>query len=117
MRSDDPEAMKCFIINVHRRAGDFSKQGNAIFVLAESELSGILSKKAELMLDLVIDIKNNRLAKKGSRESFIHLSHTVGKWLQKIDVSKIALMDLNWKKLLDSQKTGIQKPSLENACG
>lgn len=60
------------------------------------------------MLDLVIDIKNNKLARSGKRESFRTLSPVVNKWLQQIDVSKMALIDLTWEKLVLPNKTGSQ---------
>ena len=58
------------------------------------------------MLDLVIDVKNNKLARSGRRESFKNLSPTLAKWLSQIDASRMALVDLTWEKVSSPNKSG-----------
>lgn len=58
------------------------------------------------MLDLVLDIKNNRKKQQGSEESFKYLSDGLGKWLQDCGVAKIKMGALSWEKLLMEDKKG-----------
>lgn len=53
LRADDPAAMKEFVVSVHRRAGEIGRG------------EGGLTKRAELMLELVCDIKNNKKKAEG----------------------------------------------------
>lgn len=64
-----------------------------------------LSVKAKLMLDLVIDVKNN-LQRENQSNSFQSLSPRISKWLSKICVSNYQLIHLSWKKLLEKNKKG-----------
>ena len=65
---------------------------------------GQLGRRAELMLDLVVDIKNNR--KRGGDESISELSRVVMKWLTKCGIKQIHLGSLTWDDLIQRDKKG-----------
>jgi len=67
---------------------------------------GSLSHRADVMLDLVIDIKNNRLSKTGKKETMKILSPNIGRWLQELEVQKMALVHLTWARISDPHKSG-----------
>ncbi|CAD7703288.1 unnamed protein product [Ostreobium quekettii] len=92
LRSDDPKAMKDYVLGVHARAAQVSQEGQ-------------LTKRAELMLDMVVDIKNNR--RKGSGQGTAGVSPEVMRWLTQSGVEGIHLGTLSWDKLLDPDKKGL----------
>lgn len=65
-----------------------------------------MSKRAELMLELVVDIKNNRKREGGKGGAAAVLSPTALKWLKQCRVEDVALGDLSWDKLLSGGKRG-----------
>lgn len=77
-------------------------ESTASFVL----LVGTLSMQGELMLDLVLDIKNNKKKAKDQMATFKYLSDGTGKWLQEAGVSQIKMGELSWQKLLQTDKKG-----------
>lgn len=70
-------------------------------------IAGRLTKRAELMLELVVDIKNNRKreGKKGGAAAV--LSPTALKWLKQCRVEELQMAGLTWGKLLAPGKRGV----------
>ncbi|XP_010524992.1 PREDICTED: nucleolar MIF4G domain-containing protein 1 [Tarenaya hassleriana] len=94
MRSDDPLAMKNFIISIQNRA-------NELKTSSEGQ-EKINTKRMEFMLETICEIKNN---KKRPKEDTVQ--HTrIKKWLQKLRVEEVLLRGLSWSKLLDPEKKG-----------
>lgn len=58
------------------------------------------------MLDLVLDIKNNKKKQQASKTGFKYLSDGLGKWLQECGVAKVKMGALAWEKLLMQDKRG-----------
>lgn len=82
LRSADAPSMKTFVLSVHARSAE----------LASKEA---LSQRARLMLDLVVDIKNNR--KRASPQA-ANLPADVAKLLRESNVDTVAL-DVTWDKV------------------
>lgn len=61
-----------------------------------------MSKRADILLSLVLDIKNNKRHDKAGGSS--RQSLAVHKWLQKASVGGVQLKTLPWQKLLASNK-------------
>ncbi|KAG1362227.1 nucleolar MIF4G domain-containing protein 1 [Cocos nucifera] len=99
LRSDDPTAMKDFVLGIQNRVNELKS-------LSESKEDGkskINSKRMEFMLEMICDIKNN---KKRPKEDTAH--HTrMKKWLQKLRAEDVLLRGLKWSKLLDPDKKGL----------
>ncbi|GAX86627.1 hypothetical protein CEUSTIGMA_g14035.t1, partial [Chlamydomonas eustigma] len=95
LRNEDPAAMKDFVVGVHARAADLGQQG-------------ALTKRAQLMLDLVVDVKNNRRSAdsggSGGKRAASVLSPGVLKWLRQSGVEEVQLRNITWEKLLDKSK-------------
>ncbi|CAG9459980.1 unnamed protein product [Pedinophyceae sp. YPF-701] len=95
LRSDDPVAMRDFVVGVHKRAAEVGGgQG--------------LSKRTELMLELVCEIKNNRRSAKASTPAGARqggrtavLSAAQLRWLRQLGVEAVQLRSVTWAKLLD----------------
>ena len=77
--------------------------------------AGGLSKRASLMLDLIVDIKNNRPSAAGAKAkgtegrrggALAVLSPGVAKWVKGCGVDDICLRNLTWAKLLAPDKKG-----------
>ncbi|KAL5770276.1 hypothetical protein ACOSP7_014430 [Xanthoceras sorbifolium] len=95
IRSDDPAAMRDFILSVQNRVGELK-------VSSGDGEDKINSKRMEFMLETICDIKNN---KKRPKEDTVQ--HTrIKKWLQKLRVEDILIRGLTWSKLLDPEKKG-----------
>ncbi|KAK2638295.1 hypothetical protein Ddye_026090 [Dipteronia dyeriana] len=95
IRSDDPAAMRDFILGVQNRVSELKASSKG----GEDKLNG---KRMEFMLETICDIKNN---KKRSKEDTVQ--HTrIKKWLQKLRVEDILIRGLTWSKLLDPKKKG-----------
>ncbi|EIE19666.1 MIF4G-domain-containing protein [Coccomyxa subellipsoidea C-169] len=95
LRSDDPAAMKDFVTAVHARAGKASGEGK-------------LSSRAEVLLSLVLDIKNNKQRSKSSAVSVSSvLSAGVLKWLKSSGMEEVQLRTLSWAKVLQPKKKGL----------
>ncbi|XP_077245501.1 MIF4G domain-containing protein / MA3 domain-containing protein [Tasmannia lanceolata] len=98
LRSDDPAAMKDFIINVQNRVNESKSLSGHI----QDGQQKKYNKRMEFMLETICDIKNN---KKRLKEDPAH--HTrLKKWLQKLRVGDVLLRGLKWSKLLDPHKKG-----------
>ncbi|KAF6169793.1 hypothetical protein GIB67_034185 [Kingdonia uniflora] len=96
LRSDDPAAMKDFILSVQNRVNELkSTSGDAL----DNKLK-INNKRMKFMLETILDIKNNK--KKSTDDSAKHTQ--IKKWLQKLGVDQILLRGLKWNKLLDPSK-------------
>lgn len=95
LRSDDPAAMKNFILSVQNRVNDLKASSG-------DGQSKIDNKRMEFMLETICDIKNN---KKRVKEDPAH--HTrIKKWLQKLKVEDTLIRGLTWSKLLNPDKKG-----------
>lgn len=68
LRNEDPSAMKDFVLSVHTRAAELGQ-------------SGSLTQRARLMLELVVDVKNNKGSNKASGAATA-LSPGLNKWLK-----------------------------------
>ncbi|KAL8109590.1 uncharacterized protein LOC141671887 [Apium graveolens] len=95
LRSDDPAAMKDFIVNVQKRVNELKSK-------SESDDASKSGKRMEFMLETICDIKNNK--KKPKEENVQHTR--INKWLQKLKVDEVIIRGVNWNTLLDSQKKG-----------
>ncbi len=116
LRSADPAAMKAFVLSVTQRVASVSESQG------KTDNKG-LSTRARLMLDLVIDIKNNRTtaaaggatagrSKKGGSShtggggASIALSSATAAWLKGCNVDQVALRGITWSKVLKPDKKG-----------
>ena len=100
LRGADPVRMKEFVVAIHERAGKESQERN-----------GTLSVRARVMLDLVVDIKNNKRrgdsgSSQGSGPAAV-LSPAIGKWLRSLDVSAVAMGGIPWQRIVSKRKKGI----------
>ncbi len=133
LRAADPEKMKEFVVSVHARAAECATStggiggnntANATTTAAtstkgkmnkkekskinEGYLTGSntgLSTRARVMLDLVVDIKNNRKREDG-RKKAVQLDPAAAKWLRGCNVGAVALGGITWKKVLTGDKKG-----------
>jgi nucleolar MIF4G domain-containing protein 1 len=91
LRSSDPERMKGFIISVHARAAEVGVKN--------------LSARARVMMDIVVDVKNNR-----KRELTKQMTQTLDahmlRWLKNTGISSVALGGISWNKVLEKDKRG-----------
>ncbi|XP_035544529.1 nucleolar MIF4G domain-containing protein 1-like [Juglans regia] len=95
IRSDDPSAMKNFILSIQNRVNELKASSG-------DGQQNINSKRMEFMLETICDIKNN---KKRPKEDPAH--HTrIKKWLQKLRVEDVLIRGLKWSKLVDPEKKG-----------
>ena len=97
LRAADPERMKEFVVEVHSRAAEKG---------AESSGGSSFSTRARVMLDLVVDIKNNRKRQDGNRKKVVSLDAAAAKWLKGCGVGAVALGGITWKKVLTGDKRG-----------
>ncbi|GAB4822711.1 hypothetical protein N2152v2_009757 [Parachlorella kessleri] len=93
LRAADPLAMKEFVVSVHARA-------------AEAGGAAALSKRGQSMLELVVDIKNNR-KRGGDKSAASLLAPAISKWLRSAGVSEVAVGGIAWDKILMPNKKGI----------
>ena len=70
---------------------------------AKAGSEGGMSPRAEIMLSLVLDIKNNKRRDKASGPAAV-LSPAVVTWLKQCHVGHVQLKGLTWNKLLTSSK-------------
>lgn len=92
LRSSNPERMKDFIISVHARAADVGVKN--------------LSVRARVMMDIVVDVKNNRKRELNKRELTQRLDSQVLRWLKGAGISGIALGGISWETVLEKDKRG-----------
>ncbi|CAM8878007.1 unnamed protein product [Rhodiola kirilowii] len=95
LRSDDPAAMKDFILSVQNRVNEMKTSTGDSAAMIDN-------KRMEFMLETILEIKNN---KKKAKEDPVQLTR-IKKWLQKIQSENIQLRGLKWSKLLDPNKKG-----------
>ena len=74
------------MLAVHARAAELGSQG-------------ALSQRARLMLDLVVDIKNNRKRGDGAGGRTASLPPPVAKLLRDSNVEAVSLQQLSWEKV------------------
>ncbi|XP_038982508.1 nucleolar MIF4G domain-containing protein 1 isoform X2 [Phoenix dactylifera] len=98
LRSDDPTAMKDFVLGIQNRVNELKSLSER----KENGKSNINSKRMEFMLETICDIKNN---KKRPNEATAHHIR-MKKWLQKLRAEDVVLRGLKWSKLLDPDKKG-----------
>ncbi|XP_076895360.1 uncharacterized protein LOC143547956 isoform X2 [Bidens hawaiensis] len=95
LRSDDPAAMKNFIVSIQNKVTELK-------TAAGDSQGNTTSKRMEFMLETIFDIKNNK--KKAKEDTLPHTR--IKKWLQKLRVESILVQGLKWSKLLDPEKKG-----------
>ena len=103
LRSEDPVGMKEFIIALQARVAELQK------VAGEGEDGGQLSKRARLMLEMVIDLKNNRKRADSSADvgkDQWGFPMPLSKWLKGTSVGEatVALRALTYEKLISTDK-------------
>jgi len=103
LRSEDPVGMKEFIIALQARVAELQK------VAGEGEDGGQLSKRARLMLEMVIDLKNNRKRTDSSADigkDQWGFPMPLNKWLKGTSVGEatVALRALTYEKLIATDK-------------
>lgn len=71
-----------------------------------AEHKGKMSQRTEILLELVVDIKNNRKSKSAAnhRPMEAYQSQGTQRWLRESKVEDFQLRNLAWKQLLDPQK-------------
>lgn len=71
-----------------------------------TEHKGQMTERTEIMLELVMDIKNNRKSKNASDGKTLesYLSQGTQRWLKESKVEEVQLKNLTWERLLDPQK-------------
>ena len=84
------KSLQDFVVAVHARAAKAGSEGD-------------MSQRAEIMLSLVLDIKNNKRRDKASGPAAV-LSPAVVTWLKQCHVGHVQLKGLTWNKLLTSSK-------------
>ena len=84
-------ALQDFVIEVHKTA---------------AERKDTMSQRAQIMLELVVDIKNNRKAKSSTSENTLEsfLSQGSLRWLKESKVEDVQLRGVTWERLLDPNK-------------
>lgn len=114
VRSADPIAMKDFVLAVHNRAAAAGP--------------GSLTKRAEIMLELVVDIKNNKSREVKAAKAQAAAAAVAGerkssggggrggaaaviqpgllKWLKLSGVDEVTLVNISWAKLVQPDKKG-----------
>ena len=88
------------------------RKGNMVqeFVVAvhatAAERKGEMSQRAEIMLELVVDVKNNRKSKSSALANTLesYLSQGSLRWLKESRVADTQLKNLTWERLIDPQK-------------
>jgi nucleolar MIF4G domain-containing protein 1 len=101
LRSADPVRMKEFVISIHSRAAEVGGIGS-------------LSRRAQIMLQLVVDIKNNRKRHQnntnndgsGGTAATAVLSPMVLKWLKSGRVDDVSIAGLKWSRVVEKDKRG-----------
>ncbi|XP_006287098.2 nucleolar MIF4G domain-containing protein 1 [Capsella rubella] len=94
IRSDDPLAMKKFIISIQNKANEIKTS-----LEGQTQMKSMMMEK---MLETISAIKNNKLR---TKEDSVQNTR-VKKWLQKLRVEEVLLRGLTWSKLLDPEKKG-----------
>lgn len=92
LRTADPERMKDFVVSVHARA-------------AEQGGPEKLSARTRVMLDTVLDVKNNRKRADGKGQ-IVTLDGPAARWLRGTGVSSIAVGGISWEAIVSGDKRG-----------
>ncbi|PSC75596.1 nucleolar MIF4G domain-containing 1 [Micractinium conductrix] len=95
LRAADPIMMKEFVVATHARAAEAGAAGG----------SG-LTKRAQMLLELVVDVKNNR-RRDDAKRRVVELAPAVGKWLKACGASDAAVGGITWQKVQQRNKKGI----------
>ncbi|KAL4421444.1 hypothetical protein ABPG75_010735 [Micractinium tetrahymenae] len=93
LRAADPVAMREFVVAVHARAG-------------EAGGAGQLTKRAQILLELVVDVKNNR-RREDAKRRVVELAPAVTRWLKASGAADVAIGGIAWSKVLQPNKKGI----------
>ncbi|KAH0937133.1 hypothetical protein HID58_004594 [Brassica napus] len=94
IRSDDPVAMKTFIVSIQNKTNEIKTSPDC-----KTDINKFTMEK---MLETIAAIKNNKLR---AKEDSVQNTR-VKKWLQKLRVEEVLLRGLTWSKLLDTEKKG-----------
>lgn len=95
-----------FVIALHERAG-------------RARAQGAMTERAEVLLSLVLDIKNNRQRKEGASAVTTRdlLPSSVFKWLREANAEAVQLHAVSWAKLLGpDKKVRVQFPTRPLNC-
>lgn len=96
LRKADPSQMKNFVVNIHEKASS----------------RGTITTRARVMLDLVVDVKNNRMkARKGALSISTNGSATIANalppnvshWFKSQNIDAVAVGGISWNKIIDPQ--------------
>ena len=99
LRKSDPSLMKNFVIDIHDKASNH----------------GDMTTRAKVMLDLVVDVKNNRMKSRqgalsisgnGSATLANALPPNVSNWFKTCNVEAIAVGGIPWSKVVCSNNKG-----------
>jgi len=101
LRSEDPVGMKEFIMALQSRVAELQKERG------DGEDGGQLSKRARLMLEMVIDLKNNKKrdsAQDTGKDQWGYPT-ALGKWLRGTNMGEatVALRALTYEKLIKTE--------------
>ncbi|KAL1833356.1 hypothetical protein DCAR_0103447 [Daucus carota subsp. sativus] len=95
LRSDDPAAMKDFIVSVQNRVNELKSNSE----INDASKGG---RRMEFMLETICDIKNNKQKPKEENVQQTKMK----KWLLKLKVDEILIRGIKWNTLLDPDKKG-----------
>ena len=99
LRKSEPTQMKNFVVEIHEKA---SKHGE-------------ITTRARVMLDLVVDVKNNRMKDRkgalsistnGSATLASALPPNVAAWFKTCNVDSVAIGGIPWSKVVSSSQKG-----------
>jgi nucleolar MIF4G domain-containing protein 1 len=99
LRKSEPAQMKNFVVEIHEKA---SKHGE-------------ITTRARVMLDLVVDVKNNRMKDRkgalsistnGSATLASALPPNVAAWFKTCNVDSVAIGGIPWSKVVSSSQKG-----------
>ena len=101
LRSEDPVGMKEFILALQSRVAELQKERG------DGEDGGQLSKRARLMLEMVIDLKNNKKrdsAQDVGKDQWGYPT-ALGKWLRSTNMGEatVALRAVTYEKLIKTE--------------
>lgn len=95
LRAADPERMKAFVVEVHAAA-------------AAAGGAAALPPRTRVMLELVVDVKNNRQRReRGAAGAGPALAPAAARWLKGAGAAGVAVGGITWEKVLRGDKRGV----------